>query len=224
MSRQFPGQVASRLRVVRKIGEKFDRLVPPLVLWLVGLSHDRAASRLVPLFLEPHAIFGALDMLSMRWNAGVELPAGKRQRSLNHILLRIAAGRAHRVKFEDLAGEVLIQIAVVPLAGKRIGSGRKMVVEVDQHSRIEDGVLQQVGELSGHPVPDVPGMRSVEQLDFGFCRRHGEMVAPEPPEALKDRTWTVYRRECLDEAVAPAGHVHIGAPDGFFPQGIERVA
>ena len=113
-------------------------------------------------------------------------PAGEDIGELGDVALRVAGADAHGMQLEGLARQVLVQAAVVGVAGERIGTDRLRIVEEVEHRRMLLDGAQHVGETAEHMRTD---RLALERAGGGAANaalgdRDAEVVRPERGQPL----------------------------------------
>ena len=91
------------------------------------------------------------------------------------------------MQFEDLAGEIFVEAALLPQAGERVGPDRARIVEIDQHRRMGFDRQQHVAEPPEHMRADRFALiRPADLAHIALIRRHAEMVGPEPHQPFDE--------------------------------------
>ena len=139
-------------------------------------------------------------------------PPGKTAGYFGDVLLSIAAVHAERVQFQQFASIVLIQPALAPFAGGRLGSDRVPIVEIEQHGGTLRGGAQQILELAEDVRANGIALICRDQITIGALLYEDiEVVIPE------------IREDFLQLAVAVDGAEEFGFDEVFDHHGLGSI-
>ncbi len=161
------------------------------------VGQHRLALRDALLEVEPSSHFGRERLMGVRVEgessgdaepalASGDRPTGQHISELRNVALAVAGADAHRVQFENLARQILVEARLVVVPGERIGAERLLVVEKVQHDRMLFDGAQHVGESTEHMRANRLAFEraGASAADVALGDRNAEMVRPEGDKAL----------------------------------------
>ncbi len=117
------------------------------------------------------------------WRERDHRPAGDDVGEARHVVLGVDGAHAERMQLEDFAREILVETALLPLAGDRVRADRARIVEIDQHRRMGLDRQQHVGEAAEHVRADrLALVGAADRTHAALVGGDAEMIRPEPDE------------------------------------------
>jgi hypothetical protein len=176
VAHQLGGEMAVRRGVP---GEPGQRLDAALLTGGEAAAHQRLRAGLVAVGAEQEA---------GRIGVQVDRPTRQDVREPGHVGLGVAGRGADGVQFQALARQVLVQAAMLALAGAAVGADRLGVVEVEQHRGVAHHRQQHVAEAAGGVRADRLAHEGADHgRAFAAAQADGEVVGPEPHQPLAKR-------------------------------------